>query len=68
MIKTNESFKYKIWINLGFGLLLLTVLLISIFTNKIELFERVMEEFSGILIALVLINGLEWLRLEGEKV
>ena len=62
-----ESYRYKVYINLGLGLLLFAVLVISMFT-KIEFYEKVMLEFSGIVIALLIINGLEWLRLEEERI
>ena len=62
-----ETYRYKVYINLGLGLLLFGVLVISMFT-KIEFYEKVMREFSGIVIALLIINGLEWLRLEEERI
>ena len=62
-----ESYRCKIYINLGFSFLFLVLMIVSIFINKVEIFEKVFLEFSGLTIGLLLINGLEWLRLENDR-
>lgn len=64
MIKINESFKSKIYVNLGVSIFFIILLLVSIFIKNYYIFEISIRNFSGILIGIILLNGLEWLRLE----
>lgn len=62
-----ESYRYKVYINLGFGLVLFVMLLISMFSGRIEIYEETILAFSGMIVGLLIINGLEWLRLEQDR-
>jgi len=62
-----ESFKYKIWINLGVAFFSILVMLISIFSQKWDIYKNLEGTFGGIWLGLILINGLEWARLEQER-
>ena len=62
-----ESFKYKIWINLGVAFFSILVMLISVFSQKWDIYKNLEGTLSGIWLGLILINGLEWARLEQER-
>lgn len=62
----NETFKFKAIINLGVAVFSLFVMVISTFT-QMDIYKNFEGTLGGIWLGLVLINGLEWLRLEQQR-